>query len=176
MATNSQLQETSEYHAFRKHYAKLAEAIQHPLSLANQLFSEKVITSEVKERMHVPLLSRLDKNSQLLNAVEIRIKTDPSVFPVLLSILRDDASLQPLVESMQSKYLCATLLYGTRQHPVVKLSIWYQAMHARGKHSRHSGRGQTNIYTNSLPANLSDTNVAVAVWAQLAVGCHCWSR
>lgn len=119
MATNVQLQETPEYHAFQKHYAKLAEAIQHPLSLANQLFSEEIITSEVKERMRSPLLSRLDKNNELLSAVEIRIKTDPSIFPVLLSSLKDDASLWPLVESMQSKNLCATLLYGTRQHPVV---------------------------------------------------------
>ena len=114
MATNSQLQETPEYRAFRKHYSKLAEAIQSPLSLANQLFSEEIITSEVKERMHVPLLSRLDKNSQLLSAVEIRIKTDPSVFPVLLSILNDDASLQPLVGSIKGKLVCikvATLLW-----------------------------------------------------------------
>ena len=109
MATNSQLQETPEYRTFRKHYSKLAEAIQSPLSLANQLFSGEIITSEVKEWMHVPSLPRLDKNSQLLSAVEIRIKTDPSVFPVLLSILKDDASLWPLVESMQSKYLCTTL-------------------------------------------------------------------
>ena len=46
--------------------------------------------------------------------------------------------------------------------------------HARGKHFGHSGHSQTNIYTNSLPANLSGTNVAVAVCAWLAVGCHCW--
>ena len=119
MASSIQLQETPECYAFRKHYAKLAEAIQNPLSLANQLFSEEIITSEVKERMRSPLLSRVGKNSGLLSAVEIRIKTDPSIFPVLLSSLKDDASLWPLVESMQSKYLCATLLYGTRQHPVV---------------------------------------------------------
>ena len=105
MATNLQLQETPEYRTFRKHYSKLAEAIQSPLALANQLFSEEIITSEVKECMHVPSLSRLNKNSQLLSAVETRIKTDPSIFPVLLSILKDDASLRPLVESMQSKYL-----------------------------------------------------------------------
>ena len=116
MATNPQLQETPEYHAFRKHYAKLAEAIQQPLSLANQLFSKEIITSEVKERMRVPLLSRLDKNSELLSAVEIRIKTDPSVFPLLLSSLKDDASLRPLVESMQSKYLCYMFNYPSQAH------------------------------------------------------------
>ena len=42
----------------------------------------------------------------------------------------------------------------------------------RGKRSGHSGHGRTNIYATSLPTNLSDTTVAVAVWAQLAIGCH----
>ena len=45
----------------------------------------------------------------------------------------------------------------------------------RGKCSSHSGHGRTNIYTTWLPANLSDTTVAVIVWAWLAIGCHRWS-
>ena len=104
MATNSQPQETPEYRTFREHYYRLMQAIQDPLSLAAQLYSQGIIASAVKEQMSVLGLSRLEKNNVLLNAVEMQIQTDPSVLHIFLATLNEDPSVQSLVESMQSKF------------------------------------------------------------------------
>lgn len=48
------------------------------------------------------------------------------------------------------------------------IMAWASALH-ENKYS------QTNIYATSLPANLLDTTVAVAVWARLAIRCYRWS-
>ena len=105
MATNSQPQETPECRTFREHYDRLYHAIQDPLSLATRLFSQGIIPSAVKEQMSVLGVSRLEKNNVLLNAVEMKIQTDASVLHVFLSTLNEDTSMQPLVESIQSKCL-----------------------------------------------------------------------
>ena len=105
MATSSQTQETREYRTFRVHYDRLLRAIQDPLPLAARLFSEGIITSAVKERMSVSGVPRLDKNNTLLSAVEGRIQTDPFTFQGFLSALKEDSSLQSLVESMEGKCL-----------------------------------------------------------------------
>ena len=80
MATNSQPQETPEYRTFREHYDRLYHAIQDPLSLATQLFARSIITSAVTGRMIAMGLSTLEKNSILLSAVEMQIRTDPKTF------------------------------------------------------------------------------------------------
>ena len=108
MATNSQ--ETPEYRTFREHYDRLYHAIQDPLSLATRLFSRGIITSVVKEKVTVSALTRLEKNDALLTAVLGKIRTDPRMFCEFLSTLKDDPSMQSLVESMESKcLLCAPI-------------------------------------------------------------------
>ena len=104
MATNSQPQETSEYRTFREHYYRLYHAIQDPLSLATRLFTRSIITSAVTGRMIAVGLSTLEKNSVLLSAVEMQIRTDMRMFYEFLSALKEDFSMQSLVESMQSKH------------------------------------------------------------------------
>ena len=105
MATNSQHQETPECRSFREHYSSLYHAIQDPLSLATQLYSQGIIAPAVKEQMNMLGLSRLEKNSALLSAVEMKIQTDASVLHMFLATLNEDSSIQSLVESMQSKCL-----------------------------------------------------------------------
>ena len=104
MVTKSQPQETPEYRTFREHYDRLYHAIQDPLSLATHLFSQGIIAPAVKEDMSVPV-SRLEKNNALLSAVEMQIHTNSSAYHVFLSALKEDATMQSLVESMQSKCL-----------------------------------------------------------------------
>ena len=103
MATNSQLQETPEYCTFREHYDRLYHAIQDPLSLATRLFARRIITSLIKGKMNIVGLSTLEKNSILLSAVEMQIRTDPTTFYAFLSALKEDTSMLSLVESIQSK-------------------------------------------------------------------------
>ena len=103
MATNSQPQETPEYHAFRENYDRLYHAIQDPLSLATRLFARSIITFAVTGRMIAVGLSTLEKNGILLSAVEMQIRTDPRMFYEFLSALKEDPTMQSLVESMHSK-------------------------------------------------------------------------
>lgn len=105
MATNLQTHESTEYCRFRVHYDKLLNAIQDPVRLAARLFSQRVITSAVKEYMNVPGVARLEKNGKLLNAVETQIRTNPSAFQLLMSALEEDPSMQSVVESMKGKCL-----------------------------------------------------------------------
>ena len=103
MATNPRHQETSECRTFREHYDSLYRLIQDPLSLATRMYSQGIITPAVKEQMNVLGVSRLEKNYALLNVVEMQLQTNPSVVHVFLSALKEDPSMQSLVESMESK-------------------------------------------------------------------------
>ena len=103
MATNLQPQDTPEYCTFREYYYRLVQTIQDPLSLAARLFSQGIITSAVKEQMSMLGLSRLEKNNVLLNAVEMKIQTDPSVLHVFLETLNEDTAMWALAKSIQSK-------------------------------------------------------------------------
>ena len=71
------------------------------------MYSQDIITSAVKEEMSVLGRSRLEKNSVLLNAVEMQLQTKPSVLHMFLSVLKEDPSMQSLAENMQSKcFMC----------------------------------------------------------------------
>ena len=107
MATKHECQESPEYSTFREHYDRLYRAIQDPLSLAAQLFSKGIISSAVQQRMAILGLSILEKNNELLTAVEKQIRTNSQTFHEFVSALKEDPSMQSLVESMQSK--CSTV-------------------------------------------------------------------
>ena len=86
-------------------------AIQDPVSLAARIYSQGIITSAVKEQMSMLGLSRLEKNYALLNVDEMQLQTNLSVLHVFLSVLKEDPSMQSLVESMQSKcFVCEVKL------------------------------------------------------------------
>ena len=53
--------------------------------------------------MSVSALSRLEKNNELLSAIEVQIRTDPITFYLFLLTLKEDPSLQSLVESMEGE-------------------------------------------------------------------------
>ena len=103
MATNSQPQETPEYRVFREHYDRLVTAISDPLLLATRLFTRSIIDSTLLQCVNVPALPPFHKTNTLLTAVLGKIQTDPSTFSAFLSALKEDPSMQSLVESMQSK-------------------------------------------------------------------------
>ena len=108
MATNSQPQENPEYRTLREHYDRLVNAISEPLPLATRLFARSIIDSTLLQRVNVPALPSFEKTNTLLSAVLGKIQTDPSVFGVFLSALKEDPSVQPLVESMESKCLISS--------------------------------------------------------------------
>ena len=103
MATNSQPQETPEYRTFREHYARLVHAIQNPLSLATHLFTRSVIDSSILQRVNTLGFTTFQNTTTLLTAVLGKIQTHPRMFSVFLLALKEDPSMQLLVESMESK-------------------------------------------------------------------------
>ena len=123
MATNSQPQETPEYRTFRVHYDRLVHAIQDPLSLATRLFTQGIITYEVKDRVNILGLSKLEKTDKLLSAIEGQIRSDPNMFQNFLSALNKDPSMHLLVESMQSK--CVSYVETPPPPPKKKKNVKY---------------------------------------------------
>ena len=104
MATimNSQLT-AAEYHTFKEHYASLVHAIQNPLSLATRLFTRNVIDSSLLQRVNTLGFTTFQNTTTLLTAVLGKIQTDLRMFYEFLSALKEDPSMQSLVESMQGK-------------------------------------------------------------------------
>ena len=105
MTTNTLSQETPEYRTFREHYARLYHAIQNPLSLATQLFTKSIIDSSLLQQMSTLGFTTFQNTNTLLTAVLGKIQTDPSAFGEFLLALKEDPTMRPLVESMQSKCL-----------------------------------------------------------------------
>ena len=100
-------QKSPEYRTFRDTYSRLHRTIQDPLSLATRLFSQGIIPSAVKENMRVSTFTRLEKNGALLSAVDMQVRTKSNTYHDFILTLKEDPSLQSLVESMQSKcFLC----------------------------------------------------------------------
>ena len=90
-----------EYDAFLLHYAKALDTIQDPLSLAARLFAKGIIDCTVLQS--VTAVPRLQSTRTLLSAVEVRIQTDPRTFQAFVSTVKEDPSLQSLVESMEGE-------------------------------------------------------------------------
>jgi len=101
MATDSQHQESAEYKTFRLNYDRMVRTIQDPLSLATRLFARGIIDSVMLESANIPAFSRFQNTHTLLSAVGRKIQTNPSVFHVFLSALKEDCSMQSLVEIME---------------------------------------------------------------------------
>ena len=89
MATNSQPQETPEYRTFREHYDRLVTAISDPLPLAARLFARSIIDSTLLQCVKIPALPPFQKPNTLLSAVLGKIQTDPRMFSVFLSALKE---------------------------------------------------------------------------------------
>ena len=97
-------QESTEHRIFREHYAKLVECIQESIVVADLLFGEDIIASEVREYMLVTTITTPEKNNLLLSAVDKQIHHDPQIFYKFVSALKEVPYLDPMVESMQSKF------------------------------------------------------------------------
>jgi len=82
-------------------------AIQSPETLANKLFSRRVIDTCVKEKVHLPTLTTHEKCHILLNAVERQIKYRHERFYKFVHALQDEPTMEDLscqlIEDVASK-------------------------------------------------------------------------
>lgn len=98
---------SQEYDTFLLHYSKVVDAIQDPVPLATRLFDRGIIDRTVLQNVTYPGQPRFKNTHILLSAVKGRIQTNPTTFQVFLSALKEDTSLQSLVESMEGKcFIC----------------------------------------------------------------------
>ena len=118
MSTTSQPQETPEYRTLREHYDRLVNGISDPLPLATRLFARSIIDCALLQRVNTLGFTTFQNTNTLLTAVLGKIQTDPRMFGVFLSALSEEASMWPLVESMQSK--CFVLVCDDLSYPMTK--------------------------------------------------------
>ena len=81
---------SSEYTAFMECYADVLLAIQSPDHLANILFSQHVIDSIIRNKVHLNTKTPEEKGETLLDAVEQAIRADPHSFHVFTRALRQE--------------------------------------------------------------------------------------
>ena len=81
------------------------EAISHPERLANELYSQDVISTQVRdETMKITGTSTYCRASKLVAAVEDQIKASPTVFYKFLSVVRRDPSMVYIADAMSDYY------------------------------------------------------------------------
>ena len=102
MAESIRAEEAGE--AFREHRAALLIAVTDPIILANSLYSSRIISREILDRVKLPTLTPTEKNMDIFDAVEAQIKTNPSSFHTLLDIFNDDSHLHPFAGRLQQSY------------------------------------------------------------------------
>ena len=75
------------------------DSISHPGHLANQLYTQDVISIKVRMTILGPCMT-----SKLVATVEDQIMVNPSVFHKFLSVLRENPSLVYIADAMSDHY------------------------------------------------------------------------
>ena len=100
MASN---EDTPEARAFQEHYSTLVSAIQDPDTLADELFSRRILSREVLVGLQTLGLSNLMKNRKILQCVLDRIVfVDSSSFWVFTDVLKCEAYAEPLSNMLEA--------------------------------------------------------------------------
>ena len=104
MATGGRESFNPAYEAFRKHSADLLTVIQDPEILAWELYSKDIITLDERNAACYHLHGRSMRTSNLLSAVESRIKVNPGAFDVFLTVLAKKPSMSDLHRRIKDAY------------------------------------------------------------------------
>ena len=71
--------------------------------VAVKLYSKEIISENTRDKVFLPILTKLDKNGILLTAVEDAIKTQPQVLVTLLDILNEFKPADLIAQEMHQK-------------------------------------------------------------------------
>ena len=100
---------TPQATVLRKHFSELVRTIQDPVLLAVDLYSAKIITQTLLERVNGATTSaRTDKTSWLLSAVSDHTSVCPEAFDTFLSVLREEHG--PLLPDIAVKMKADSML------------------------------------------------------------------
>ena len=102
LTESTRAEEASE--AFREHRADLLIAVTDPLILANSLYAKRIISRETLDHVMFKAHTPAEKNMPIFDAVEARIKTNPSDFSTVLDILSGNPQLHIFARCLQQSY------------------------------------------------------------------------
>ena len=100
----SQIDPNAAFEAVREKRAPLLAAITDPLVLATELYSRKVISKVVLDKIRELPFTTHQKADIIMNSIESRIRTHPQDFCTLLGILASDCDLCIFAESLRHSY------------------------------------------------------------------------
>ena len=88
-----------------QHYFNdLVQGLQNPIVAASELYSAKLVSMSVLEKIHSTTgLSRIDKNVELLLSVHSHLSTNPSALERFILIVQNKLHLQDIATSMSDK-------------------------------------------------------------------------
>ena len=79
-------------------------AIQDPTLAASELYSVKLVSLPMVEKMMTLGLTKCEKNCQLLSAINSQLETNPSGIEILTQVLNTKLDLQEIAKGMKDKY------------------------------------------------------------------------
>ena len=86
------------------YFSSLVVAIQDPVLAASELYSVKLVSWPVVEKMPTLGLSKCEKNFQLLSAIHSQLATNPSGIEMFIQVLNAKLDLQEIAKGMEDKY------------------------------------------------------------------------
>ena len=90
--------------SLQHYFSNLVVAIQDPVQAASELYSVKLVSWPVVEKMPTLGLSNRDKNFQLLSAIHSQLATTPSGIERFIQVLNAKLDLQEIAKRMEEKY------------------------------------------------------------------------
>ena len=142
----------------RRHFADLARAISEPLDVASELFQGGIVSQPLLSRIRDVNAPKLDKNTLLLEAVIDQVADDTMRFDTFLTILRRDAPLLPIVESME------TAMWGRPRalQPQVRVEPQVQ-LHGRQPYNENACSQPSNRNHASSATVTSESSTSVEI-------------
>ena len=79
-------------------------AIQDPVLALNELYSMKLVSLPVVEKLSLLSLTKSEKNSQLLSAIHGQLATNPSGIERFIYVLNTKLNLQEIAKRIEEKH------------------------------------------------------------------------
>ena len=104
MAEHTELERNAATESLQHYFSSLMVAIQDPTLAASELYSMKLVSLPMVEKMMTLGLSKCEKNCQLLSAINSQLETNPSGIETLTQVLNTKLDLQEIAKGMKDKY------------------------------------------------------------------------
>ena len=92
------------YRAFRDNYVNLVIGIQSPEDLADRLFSKRIITDGIRDKVGNVMFDKRTKTRELLAAVESKLISEPASFHKFVAVIKEDQVYQDIAQKLTESY------------------------------------------------------------------------